>query len=309
MLEIRRVLFPTDLSEYAEEALPHAVRFAETFGAELHLLHVLVLHAATAAETIQEFPGESEAREALEGAARGAGERVKHAVRRGIAAAPTILTYADENDIDVIVMGSHGRRGLRRFFLGSVAEEVVRAGEWPVLIVHRTEEGAAPAEYRRILAPVDFSERTTFALDHAVALAEKFGAGLRLLHVVEVATYPDFYIPVSLTAVDVSRVREQAQTRLVEMAEPLRARIPVEIEVRIGRTIGEILDAAAEGSSDLIVMPSHGYSGLERALLGSVTEGVLRRAGCPVLTLKAYGKDLRAEPAAAGSGASFEPGA
>ncbi len=307
MLEIRRVLFPTDLSEYAEEALPHAVRLAEVFDAELHLLHVLVLHAATAAETIQEFPGESDARAALEGAASGAGERVKHAVRRGIAAAPTILTYADENDIDVIVMGSHGRRGLRRFFLGSVAEEVVRAGDWPVLIVHRTDDGAAPPEYRGILAPVDFSERTPFALEHAAALAEKLGAGLRLLHVVEVATYPDFYIPVSLTSVDVSRVREQAQTRLAELAESLRTRIPVETEVRIGRTIAEIVDAAAEGPCDLIVMPSHGYSGLERALLGSVTEGVLRRAACPVLTLKAFGKDLRAEPAAVASGERLAP--
>lgn len=240
------------------------------------------------------FPGEKEARAALEGATEEAGgTRVVHALSRAIAAAPAILDYADERAVDLIVMGSHGRRGLRRLFLGSVTEEVVRAAFCPVLTVHRPKEGvAASADVRRILVPVDFSARTRMAIDHATELAAAYGASLEILHVVEVPTYPDFYVPVHVTSIDVPTVRERAAERLQELAAPLRERLEVETTVRVGRTVTEIVETAEHEAFDLIVMPSHGYSGLERALLGSVAEGVLRRAPCPVLTLKAEGKAL-----------------
>lgn len=295
MLEIRKVLFPTDFSDQAQAALPHAIRLAELHDAELHLLHVLVLHASAAMEGMEVFPGESEARAALEGAAEHAeGSRVVHSVMRSIAAAPAILEYAEESGVDVIVMGSHGRRGLRRLFLGSVAEEVVRASSCPVLTVHRPKEGEAESvDVKKILVPVDFSVRTRMAIDHGVELAEVYGATLEVLHVVEVPTYPDFYVPVHVTSIDVPSVRQQAAEHLQELTAPLRDRLQVETAVRVGRTAFEIIEAAESGAVDLIVMPSHGYSGLERALLGSVAEGVLRRSPCPVLTLKAEGRDLR----------------
>ncbi|MGH7541174.1 MAG: universal stress protein [Gemmatimonadota bacterium] len=293
MLEIRKILFPTDFSDRAGAALPHAIRLAELHEAELHLLHVLVLHGPSAVEGMEVFPGEEEAREALEGAVRKAGEgSVVHSMTRSIAAAPAILDYAHERGIDLIVMGSHGRRGLRRLLLGSVTEEVLRASGCPVLTVHGPKEGAVSTAVTRILVPVDFSKRSSLAIDYGVELAETYGAKLHLLHVVELPTYPDFYVPVSMSGIDIPAVRQQSAERLKELALGPAARVDIETSVSVGRTVVEIVDTAESGGYDLIVMPSHGYSGIERALLGSVAEGVLRRAPCPVLIVKAEGKDL-----------------
>jgi nucleotide-binding universal stress UspA family protein len=299
MLDIRRILFPTDFSECAQGALPHAIRLAELHDADLRLLHVLVLHATSAIEAIEPFPGEDDAKEALEATARHrGGARVTHHVTRAIEAAPAILDDADAHRIDLIVIGSHGRRGIRRLLLGSVAEEVLREAECPVLIVRQEKEPSTEVDVKRILIPLDFSKHTALALDYARELADGFGASLDLLHVVEVPTYPDFYVPFS-AALETTAVRQDARDRLEVLADPLRAAHDVGTHVKVGRTALEVTEFAENGGHDLIVLPSHGYSGLERVLLGSVAEGVLRRTPCPVLTVKPFGKDVR--PSAAGA--------
>lgn len=305
MLDIHRILFPTDFSECAQGALPHAVRLAELHDADVELLHVLVLHATSAIEAVEPFPGEASARDALEATVREPhAARVTHHVSRAIAAAPAILDYADAQDVDLIVLGSHGRRGIRRLLLGSVAEEVLREARCPVLIVREEKkEEAVRVDVKRILVPVDFSKQTALALGYAHELAVTFGAAIDLLHVIEVPTYPDFYVPFS-AAVETTAVRRDARDRLEALAEPLRATREVATDVKVGRTAGEVTDFAERGGHDLIVLPSHGYSGLERVLLGSVAEGVLRRTPCPVLTVKPFGKDLRPGGGATGSGAT-----
>lgn len=298
MLDIRRILFPTDFSECAQGALPHAIRLAELHDADLRLLHVLVLHATSAIEAIEPFPGEDDAKETLEATAlHRRGARVTHHVTRAIAAAPAILDHADAHGIDLIVIGSHGRRGIRRLLLGSVAEEVLREAECPVLIVRQEKEPSTEVDVKRILIPLDFSTHTALALDYARELADGFGASLDLLHVVEVPTYPDFYVPFS-AALETTAVRKNARDRLEILADPLRATHEVGTHVKVGRTAMEVTEFAENGGHDLIVLPSHGYSGLERVLLGSVAEGVLRRTPCPVLTVKPFGKDVR--PSAGG---------
>lgn len=280
---MKTILFPTDFSEHAKLALPHAINFAALEGAELHLLHVVVLHGPGEGSA-GPFAGEEEARAALDGLGQGA-SRVVHATRRAVAAAPAILDYADEHEVELIVMGSHGRRGLRRMLLGSVTEEVIRAGRWPVLTVHGDPEGGpTTTNYARILAPVDFSSSTAAGLQTAVDLAERFGAELELVHVVDVPILPELYGPITAPVVDVKRATDRAAARLEELAAPLRERAAVSTDVRTGGAVHEIL-AAAEGA-DLIVLPTHGYRGLDRALMGSVAEGVLRRASCPVMTIK-----------------------
>lgn len=305
MLDIRRILFPTDFSECAQGALPHAIRFAELHEAHLHLLHVLVLHETSAIETVEPFPGEESARDTLESTAREPnGRRVTHDVTRAIAAAPAILDYADAHDVDLIVIGSHGRRGIRRLLLGSVAEEVLREARCPVLIVREESEPSTRMEVKRILVPVDFSKQTALALGYAYELADTFDASLDLLHVIEVPTYPDFYVPFS-ASLETAGVTRDARGRLEALAEPLRSTREVRTHVQAGRTATEVTDFAEGGGHDLIVLPSHGYSGLERVLLGSVAEGVLRRTPCPVLTVKPFGKDLRPSPSVAGAGVAW----
>ena len=277
------ILFPTDFSEQAGLALPHAINFAALEGAELHLLHVVVLHGSDA-QAGDGFAGEDEARAALDGLGDAA-SRVVRATRRGVAAAPAILDYADENGVELIVMGSHGRRGLRRMLLGSVTEEVIRAGRWPVLTVHGDpDRGATTTNYGRIVAPVDFSSSTRLGLETAADLAHRFGAELELIHVVDVPVLPELYGPVTAPVVDVKRATDLAAEKLEELAAPLRDGLGVSTDVHVGGAVHEILKAAH--GADLIVLPTHGYRGLDRVLMGSVAEGVLRRAKCPVLTIK-----------------------
>ncbi len=279
-----RILLATDFSPHANGALAHAIRFADAFEAELHLLNVLVPYGPSS-PLLEEFPGEPEARAALDRVNAGTSHVVR-AVARGIAAAPTILDYADEHEIDLIVMGSHGRRGVRRFLLGSVTEEVLRSGRWPVLTVHQAAKDGLPRpEYGHILAPVDFSAHTEPQVEMAAALARRFGATLELVHVVDPPIVPELYMPIAPLVVDVKRATDQAMRRLGELAEPLKEELTVGSEVLVGGSVREIMHRAKK-RADLIVMPTHGYQGLDRILMGSVAEGVLRRATCPVLVLK-----------------------
>ena len=154
-MQLEKILMPTDFSACANSALAHAVDLAEHFDAELHLLHVVVLHQEDPYSPGQAFPGLEELHLRMEEAAshemqlsidapRAAGLRVVETQARHVAAAPAILDYADRENVDLIVLGTHGRRGLRRFLLGSVAEEVVRSARCPVLTYRESKERNLP---------------------------------------------------------------------------------------------------------------------------------------------------------------------
>ncbi|MCG8469432.1 MAG: universal stress protein [Gemmatimonadetes bacterium] len=280
---MNRILIATDFSPHAEAALGHAVAFARAFDAELHILNVQVPYGPTS-PLVDAFPEEKEAREALRSLWFD-GVRLVPALERGIAAAPTIMTYADDHDVDLIVMGSHGRRGVRRLLLGSVTEEVLRGGRWPMLTVHEAETGRDDSTtYRKILLPVDFSPRTEGQLGVATDLAHRFSAEIELLHVVDPPIVPELYGPIGPLAVDLKATTGRALGRLDELADTVGDELTVSKEIVVGRSVHEIEHKAAD--ADLIVMPTHGYRGFDRIMLGSVTEGVLRRAKCPVLVLK-----------------------
>lgn len=297
MLQIDRLLHPTDFSECSEGALPVAVLLAEAHEAELHALHALVLHAAdeTDVDRLWERLAE-EARAELRAIGEGRELRVSPAVARGISAAPVILDYASEQDVDLIVMGTHGRRGVRRWLAGSVAEEVVRLAPCPVLTVQAepgpSEAGAVPG-FQEMVVPVDFSSHSRLAVAHARELAETLDARVSLVHVVEQAVYPDFYLPVHSSGLDLAELRETAAERLRELAdEAVGAERTGAVEVRVGRTVPEIIDFVEARGADLVVIASHGLQGLERVLLGSVAERVVRSAPCSVFTVKAFGKRI-----------------
>lgn len=315
MPKIDRILYPTDFSEAARQALPWAAELARRFGAELHVLHALSLHAADPASLEGAFPLPEEvfdewtdhAEGALEEAAapaREAGVTVRQEVRRSIAASAAILDYVDERDIDLVVMGTHGRRGLRHLALGSVVEEVLRFSACPVLAVRKREvEDPAGGEdvpgLGRILVPVDFSDDADRALEYGVDVAREEGSHLDVLHVVERITYPDFYYPASPSRERMARdVSEQAEERLRRRVEDLRGgrTMTVDYGVEIGDPVEVIVARAETEGAHLIVMGSRGRTGLERVLLGSVTEGVIRRAPCPVLVVKLDGAEAPEVP-------------
>ena len=149
-------------------------------------------------------------------------------------------------------------------------------------------------EIKRILCPIDFSDHSRHALDHAVAMAKWYDSTITLLHVstlVPVAAYAPG-TPMLPSAILTPADRNEILASMKRFAEEEGAGgLPLEMEISEGNTVDEILARAGAMSSDLIVMGTHGRAGFERLVLGSVTEKVLRKATCPVLSVPRHAKD------------------
>lgn len=299
-MRIRTILHPTDFSERSEAALPHALWFAEEFGADLHLLHAVVLHAADPANPELHFPDLDAAYEEIEEWARARMDdavpevahpevHVRQFQERGISAAPVIADHVEEHDVDLVVLGTHGRRGLRRMLLGSVAEEVLRSVRSPVLTVRDgdREHGEPPG---RILAPIDFSEGSGAGLRWAGEMARRTGAELVVFHVVNELAYPDPYFAQAANFRAMARaasehVPEAMKQRVAEVLGE-EAAASAKIHMQAGPPAPTIADFVEEHEVGMVVMGSHGRTGVERVLLGSVAEGVVRRSHAPVLVVR-----------------------
>ena len=304
MLNVKKILFPTDFSECAESAFSHAAYLADRHNAELHVLHVTEGSDTTLAGRLGELritPDEIAEQLHLPTAANGsagADEPVPlvDVEEHGERAAPIILHYAETHGIDLIVMGTHGRRGIRRFTLGSVAEEVLRLALCPVFTARHREDRSVWA-VNRILAPTDLSRNAQQATRHAAALAETYGAKLDLLLVIDPASIPTTSMPPMGTfELSAESVLLRANEALTQAAFPLNEEFNLPSEagchVRIGHPARDILEFVEENDTDLLVMSSHGRSGISRLLFGSVAEQVIRNASCPVFTVKSFGRSL-----------------
>lgn len=297
-MKIKKILFPTDFSECADHALDEAVQLAGVYGAELHLIHAVVLHADVVYELGTMPPNVEEIRRDLEATARDrldrlvAGPstdlRITRVQKRGFSAASVILTYAAEQDIDLIVMGTHGHRGLSHLFLGSIAEQVVREAACPVMTIREKASAPGPAHLKKILVPVDFSEHAREALRYARHIASQYHSELTILHVIERTIHPAFYI--ADFAPELKKKTTDALDALVGETE--LPGVPQKVLVREGSAARDIVEIAAEENIDLIIIATHGLSGIRHFLLGSVTEKVVRSAPCPVFTVKVHGKTL-----------------
>ena len=306
MMRIRRILYPTDFSDTAKQALDHALFLAEQFEAELHMLHAIVLHESDPRDPDRHFPEPSEILNHLFQIADSEMAEIvrqnesrtftlQEAKVRGYSAGEVILQYIEEHQIDLVVMGTHGRRGPARLFLGSVAEEVVRHASCPVLTL-RNQESPQPIDaVEQILIPVDFSPYSKEALSYAKELAALYGAGLQVLHAIEEPAYPYFYTPGSTLSPmgQLEELREKAEAAIDEIVEDAPGpEVPAERFVATGRPASEIARFAEENGSDMVVIATHGLTGLERLLVGSTAEQIVRLAPCPVFTVKSFGKSL-----------------
>ena len=210
----------------------------------------------------------------------------------GVSPAKEIVDYVNEYDIDLVVMGTHGRQGIDRLLSGSVSEEVVRQASCPVFTVLGRDEPQPGPEIHNVLAPVDFSEHARLGLAHARELARDYGAALDVLHVVEEAVFPSVYgiDPITPHMPDVQKRATEALERLAD--EVVDGAVPTRLHVMSGYAGRDIIDFAQEHDTNLIAMATHGRTGLERFLIGSVAEKVIRSASCPVFTVKPFGKSL-----------------
>lgn len=204
--------------------------------------------------------------------------------------ATEIVTFAAKAGASLICISTHGRTGLRRVVLGSIAERVIRAADRPVLLVNPWVPNAT-VPFRRVVVPLDGSERAERALPIAAELTRHFGSELILVHVEELGALDPI----------VAVAEEHRRTVLMfERAKRALDDASARTVVRMGRPAEETLAAIRDESPNLVLMTTHGHTGLARVALGSVTEAVLRRAPCPVLVIRSVAA-LAAKPHEASS--------
>ena len=215
-------------------------------------------------------------------------------VIKGQDTAESIITSAQDNSCDLIVMGTHGRKGLARIFLGSVAERVTRLAKTPVILIRETTSSNTP-NWQRILVALDGSEGSRKALDCADQLAQYMNAELHLLHVIPDLP-PPLVDPIGLGGMAAGFSYENILKELEHQASIIMETSGADIKTEKSvfhtaraqheRIASVIINYAKEHHCDLMVMGTHGRTGFDHLLLGSVAQGVAHNAPIPLLLIR-----------------------
>lgn len=288
---LKNILFATDFSPNSNAALPYALAIARQYEAKLYGAHVLPseTYALIAPDS---WPGYVRQEEELQQAAAARLEEqirgVPHQVISVIGDVWDVLSrIISEHDIDLIVVGTHGRTGARKLLMGSVAEHIFRQADCPVLTVGPNVPCNAngKSQFRRILYATDFSKESLAALPYAVSLAEEGQSQLALLHVVEQP---------AVGIVDVEGFTASLVQRLRELAPP-EAESWCDVQCLVGfsrqfaRPAERILEIAKDRAADLIVLGVHPANGAFSAmthLCHTTSQHIVAHAVCPVLTIR-----------------------
>lgn len=299
-----RILVPLDGSPVAQAILPYVMSVAKGFHSRVILFHVAETaldqedpeQKTYADETIERIRPLAE--NYLAGVAdefRRQGVDVETRVVGGRAAAK-ILEYAEQENVDLIALSTHGRSGLARWVMGSRVDKILRACEQPVLLVRPRDEsggGEATARLSKIIVPLDGSKAAETVLPFAEELARALGLELILVQVIGVETTVQF----GLTAPDswqvaadiLQRLDVVASGYLTGLAKQLKNKgLAVQWEVFRGAAGSRIVEFARETSDSLVAMSTHGRSGFRRWVMGSVTDDVVRHTGEPVLVIRPH---------------------
>ena len=295
---IKRILFATDFSLWARRAEDYACALACSWKASLTVLCVAEFPPGLNPDYLvnQQYladllKNESSQLVDFKGRAELRGIAVTTRVATGIPS-EEVITAARAEDSDLIVVGTRGKTGLAHVLLGSTAERVIRGAPCPVLTVRMESEDKEDTSVlpkhitlERILVPVDFSNCSLDALGYAAVVAQQVKASLMLLHVLEPVSYGlDFTLGQSKAR----RLEVETWTKRLEelVSSHQHPAMQVESRLRGGFPADSILDSAKTLPSDLIVMGTHGRRGISHTISGSVAEAVLRKARCPVITVR-----------------------
>lgn len=295
-LPISRILVPIDFSEDSDRAIAAAIELARAVDAEIDVVHVWRLTAYASMPAAGLVP--AEATQAMrDGDAERLDAKVAEVREAGIGCTGHLVDGMPSQEVvdaakrfgaDLIVMGTRGRTGLKHVLLGSVAERVARTADCPVLTVKADEGGAL--DPRVVVVPMDFS----LAARRALTLAERIATAMGPSRLILVHGY---YVPVELEQLLVAekggtgglldRLSEESASELEAILQDLQhAGVSVEYVAEHGPPERVIARIAEERQADLIVMGTHGRTGLSHMLMGSVAEHVVRTASCPVLTVR-----------------------
>lgn len=297
-----QILVTLDGSEFGEQALPFTKAIAEKTGAAVNISHVSCCDPPT--DLIQNTPFQYEGvsmeayaekhadeqraylkRQELALKAELPGNRVCSALLEGYVT-EALERHAREIDAKLIIMTTHGRTGVSRAWLGSVADSLVRNSTFPLLVIRPLEDGETfpSARFEHFLVPLDGSETGEKILEPALGLAKAMGSRLTFLHVVS----PHITLGARVSPLPSGHLEDRlakAEAYLAGVTERVGGE-GVEADYRIESHFAParaILNCAEEAGVDLIAIATHGYTGVKRAILGSVTDKVLRAAKWPLL--------------------------
>jgi nucleotide-binding universal stress UspA family protein len=298
-----RMLVPLDGSETAEVVIPYAKEIASRLGTEVILLHIsspgmkefqpmirtYVEHAADKIQSVAAIPQQGPPAKPL----KIHGELVVGYPE------DEILRYIDERAIDLLIMARHGRSGRKRWTIGSVAERVLRSTRIPALLVPAGVPGQVPFDQwptRSLIVPLDGSELAEAVLPHAQTLAEVAAAQVVLLRACEPPSMPTYYSP-ELSEIplhwgqyaqqETTRCKEVSTQYLANVEKRFRsANIGVRSEILVGKAADEIVSYTGKSPYSMIVMATHGRSGVSRLVYGSVALSILVGVANPILLIK-----------------------
>jgi len=287
MIRIKNILCPVDFFPASLTAYDYALKLAANYAANIHALHVV----APIIPTAYDFPlNMSEYMGALQKHSRRELTKLgKNAMQARVPFHSEAVVGSIDYEIhkalkrtkaDFVVMGTHGRRGLERWILGSEADRMLRSCPVPLLTIRGEKRTpTVPPAIRRILVATDFSAGTAEALKYAFSFAQECQASITLLHVVDQVTV-ESSAKSTLPTIDVIR-------RQLEKLVPAEARPWCEVKTRVevGVPYTTILEVQKSGKAHLLIMNVHGKGLIDRALLGSTAERVVRGALCPVLLI------------------------
>ena len=300
-MNIARILCPTDFSDASTHAVDLATMIAGWYKARIAALHVV------SAATLPEFslsPGGSVDEVALDDRRTATAAYFAEASRAGVgidvflevgSPAALIVDKAAALPADLIVMGTHGTSGFQHMMLGSVTERVLRKAGCPVLTVPPRAHATSQIPFNKLLCAIDFSESSMAALQFALSLAEESDARLTMLHVLEwpwdeppSPRIEDLPVAQGAALAEYRSYREKMALMGLEALVPdsLHISQPPARRLANGKPHVQILEVARDEASDLIVIGVHGRNPFDMMLFGSTANQVVRRATCPVLTLR-----------------------
>ena len=281
---IKNILWPTDFSDEAQEALVYTQAFARAFNAKIIALHVVPDISPALYDAALVVQGElakrvayvkEETQKKFDSLKKAKNLEFKALIKEGNAAKKIIET-AEEENADLIILGRRGLSAIEKLFIGSVANQVLRTSSIPILL---TKKKSGVPRFKKILVPTDFSGQEEVERDFAWKLAKEFDSELTLLHVLELHDYE--FTPRALDEM-FDAVMERLKTREKKDKED----IPVSEDVyrAINAAVG-IVDYAETHKADMIVISTCVQSKLERFFLGSTTEKVIAYSHIPVFAI------------------------
>lgn len=283
------ILVPIDFSESAQDLFRFSLQFIKSMDASMTLLYVC---PTTALALVDGEKLENYAEDYLEQQRLSAGDLQDRIQTKIVTGTPSheIARIAKRSSHDLILITTHGNTGLKHVLLGSTAERIIRHAKTPVLVqrpkITKTKSKNSVFRFNKIMVPVDFSDKSKETLAYAQSFAKDFGATLDIIHIVEPPVYPEFgYAHLAV------KERTVLQTAKKQMASFLESeKVDMDLvntsTVKTGSAHFQITEWAKKKKSDLLILSTHGNTGLKHVILGSTAERVVQHAPCSVLVAR-----------------------